>query len=172
MIGTLETQDKWPLKCLDWLKNHHFGTLMGFGQFQTLVFSMINPQEVPISDLLLDEIISITLRNVYVKGTFSAWLSWETFLLTESFLKCASTFSLTWTTRSPWCTFSTLGWFVSSDRSSYSDLGLLNSRSSSNPLFQIFAQSINAIDVTSVTLNSLSSLNAIDVTRVTREWQM
>ena len=33
------------------------------------------------------------------------------------------------------------------------------------PLFQIFTQSIDAIDVTSVTLSCLNSINAIDVTR-------
>ena len=32
-------------------------------------------------------------------------------------------------------------------------------------LFQIFTQSIDAIDVTSVTLSRLNSINAIDVTR-------
>ena len=35
-----------------------------------------------------------------------------------------------------------------------------------NPLFQIFTQSLDAIDVTSVTLSRLNSINAIDVTRV------
>ena len=50
--------------------------------------------------------------------------------------------------------------FVSSDRSSYSDVGLLHVQ-----LFQIFNQSIDAIDVTSVTLSRLNSINAIDVTR-------
>ena len=54
--------------------------------------------------------------------------------------------------------------FVSSDRSSCTDDGLLYIRSS-NPLFQIFTQSIDAIDVTSVTLRRLNSINAIDVTR-------
>ena len=34
-----------------------------------------------------------------------------------------------------------------------------------NPLFQIFTQSLDAIDVTSVTLSRLNSINAIDVTR-------
>ena len=33
------------------------------------------------------------------------------------------------------------------------------------PLFQTFTQSIDAIDVTSVTLSRLNSINAIDVTR-------
>ena len=33
------------------------------------------------------------------------------------------------------------------------------------PLFQIFTHSIDAIDVTSVTLSRLNSINAIDVTR-------
>ena len=33
------------------------------------------------------------------------------------------------------------------------------------PLFQIFTQSLDAIDVTSVTLSCLNSINAIDVTR-------
>ena len=33
------------------------------------------------------------------------------------------------------------------------------------PLFQILTQSIDAIDVTSVTLSRLNSINAIDVTR-------
>ena len=35
----------------------------------------------------------------------------------------------------------------------------------SRPLFQIFTQSIDAIDVTSVTLSCLNSINAVDVTR-------
>ena len=34
-----------------------------------------------------------------------------------------------------------------------------------HPLFQIFAQSLDAIDVTSVTLKRLNSINADDVTR-------
>ena len=34
-----------------------------------------------------------------------------------------------------------------------------------HPLFQIFTQSLDAIDVTSVTLSRLNSINAIDVTR-------
>ena len=51
--------------------------------------------------------------------------------------------------------------FISSDRSSCSDDGRL----SINPLFQIFTQSIDAIDVTSFTLSRLNSVNAIDVTR-------
>ena len=54
--------------------------------------------------------------------------------------------------------------FVSSDRSSCSDDGLLYIRSS-NPLFQIFTQSIDAIDVTSVTLSCLNFINAIYVPR-------
>ena len=33
------------------------------------------------------------------------------------------------------------------------------------PLFQIFTQSLDAIDITSVTLSRLNSINAIDVTR-------
>ena len=37
--------------------------------------------------------------------------------------------------------------------------------SGSNPLFQIFTQSLEAIDVTSVTLKRLNSINADDVTR-------
>ena len=51
--------------------------------------------------------------------------------------------------------------FISSDRSSYSDDGLGHI----HPLFQIFTQSLDAIDVTSVTLSRLNSINAIDVTR-------
>ena len=39
-------------------------------------------------------------------------------------------------------------------------------------LFEIFTQSIDAIDVTSVTQSRLNSINASDVTRVTRECQM
>ena len=50
--------------------------------------------------------------------------------------------------------------FVSSDRSSYSDVVLLETVQ----LSQIFTQSIDAIDVTSVTLSRLNSINAIDVT--------
>ena len=53
--------------------------------------------------------------------------------------------------------------FVSSDRSSCSDDGLLYIYP--HPLFQIFTQSLDAIDVTSVTLSRLNSINAIDVTR-------
>ena len=49
----------------------------------------------------------------------------------------------------------------SSDRSSCTDDGLLYIR----PLFQIFTQSLDAIDVTSVTLSRLNSINVIDVTR-------
>ena len=52
---------------------------------------------------------------------------------------------------------------VSSDRSSYSDDGLLYIYPQ-RQLFQIFTQSIDAIDVTSVTLCRLNSINAIDVT--------
>ena len=52
--------------------------------------------------------------------------------------------------------------FISSDRSSYSDDGLLFIR---QQLFQIFTQSIDSIDVTSVTLSRLNSINAIDVKR-------
>ena len=37
--------------------------------------------------------------------------------------------------------------------------------SGSGNFFQIFTQSIDAIDVTSVTLSRLNSINAIDVTR-------
>ena len=50
--------------------------------------------------------------------------------------------------------------FVSSDRSSCSDDGLVYI----HPLFEIFTQSLDAIDVTSVTLSRLNSINAIDVT--------
>ena len=56
--------------------------------------------------------------------------------------------------------------FVSSDRSSYSDVLLLETVQ----LSQIFTQSIDTIDVTSVTLSRLNSINAIDVTR--RKCQM
>ena len=49
---------------------------------------------------------------------------------------------------------------ISSDRSSYSDDGLVYI----HPLFEIFTQSNDAIDVTSVTLSRLNSINAIDVT--------
>ena len=52
------------------------------------------------------------------------------------------------------------GNFISSDRSSCTDDDLWYV-----PLFQIFTQSIDAIDVTSVTLSRLNSINAIDVTR-------
>ena len=56
--------------------------------------------------------------------------------------------------------------FVSSDRSSYSDDGLRYIYpQQQRQLYQIFTQSINAIDVTSVTLSRLISINAIDVTR-------
>ena len=50
----------------------------------------------------------------------------------------------------------------SSDRSSYSDDGLLYIR---QQLFQILTQSLDAIDATSVTLSRLNNINAIDVTR-------
>ena len=50
--------------------------------------------------------------------------------------------------------------FVSSDRSSYSDDGLVYI----HPLFEIFTHSNDAIDITSVTLSRLNSINAIDVT--------
>ena len=50
----------------------------------------------------------------------------------------------------------------SSGRSSYSDAVLLDT---TVLLSQIFTQSIDAIDVTSVTLSCLNSINAIDVTR-------
>ena len=55
--------------------------------------------------------------------------------------------------------------FVSSDRSSYSDDGLLFIRQRQQ-LFQIFTQSIDVIDVTSVNLSRLNSIIAIDVTRL------
>ena len=51
---------------------------------------------------------------------------------------------------------------VSSDRSSYSDAVL---QDTNVLLSQTFTQSIDAIDVTSVTLSGLNSINAIDVTR-------
>ena len=35
----------------------------------------------------------------------------------------------------------------------------------SNPIFQMFTQSLDAIDVTSVTLSRLNSINAVVVTR-------
>ena len=55
---------------------------------------------------------------------------------------------------------------ISSDRSSCTDDGLFYIYIyTSRPLFQIFTQSIDAIDVTSVTLRRLNSNNAIDVTR-------
>ena len=53
----------------------------------------------------------------------------------------------------------------SSDRSPYSDGGLLYIYPQQQPLFQILTQSTDAIDVTSVTLSRLNSINAIDVTR-------
>ena len=49
---------------------------------------------------------------------------------------------------------------ISSDRSSYSDVVLLDVQ-----LFQIFTQSVDANSVTSVTLSCLNSINAIDVAR-------
>ena len=56
--------------------------------------------------------------------------------------------------------------FFSSDRSSYSDDGLLYIRQRQwQQLFQIFTQSLDAIDVTSVTLSRLNSINAIHVIR-------
>ena len=51
---------------------------------------------------------------------------------------------------------------ISSDKSSYSDDVLLYITA----LSQIFIQSIDAIDVTFVTLSRLNGINAIDVTRV------
>ena len=60
--------------------------------------------------------------------------------------------------------WSYLSSFVSSDRSSCSDDGLLYIYLPGH-FFQIFTQSIDAIDVTSVTLSRLNSVNAIDVTR-------
>ena len=55
--------------------------------------------------------------------------------------------------------------FVSSDRSSYSDDGLLYIHPRQQPLFQIFTQSLDAIDVTSVTQGRLNIINAIGVKR-------
>ena len=52
--------------------------------------------------------------------------------------------------------------YISSDRSSYSDDVLLYIRSS-RPLFQILTQDIDAIDVAIVTLSRLNSMNAINV---------
>ena len=52
---------------------------------------------------------------------------------------------------------------VSSDRSSWSDDGLLYIQQ--RPLFEIFTHSIDAVDVTIVTLICLNSINAIDVTK-------
>ena len=52
---------------------------------------------------------------------------------------------------------------VRSDRSSCTDDGLLYIRAAQ--LFQIFTQSLEAIDVTSVTQSCLNSINAIEVTR-------
>ena len=57
---------------------------------------------------------------------------------------------------------------ISSDRSSCRDDGLLYVHLPiypQQPLFQIFTQSIDAIDVTSVTRSRLNSINVIDVTR-------
>ena len=51
---------------------------------------------------------------------------------------------------------------ISSDRSSYTDDGPRYIRGSTS-FFQIFTQSIGAIDVTSVTLSRLNSINAIDI---------
>ena len=56
------------------------------------------------------------------------------------------------------------GTFISSDRSSCTDDGLLYIYPQ-HQLFQIFTQSLDAIDVTSVTLKGLNSINADDVTR-------
>ena len=53
---------------------------------------------------------------------------------------------------------------VSSDRSSNSDDGLLYVYPQLQ-LFQIFTQSLDAIDFTSVTLKRLNSITADDVTR-------
>ena len=53
--------------------------------------------------------------------------------------------------------------FISSDRSYYSDDGL--SYIYQTHFFHIFTQSLDAIDITSVTLSRLNSINAIDVTR-------
>ena len=58
-----------------------------------------------------------------------------------------------------------LKFFISSDRSTCSDDGLLYSHPQQHPLFQIFTQSLDAIDVTSVTLRHLNSINAVDVIR-------
>ena len=48
------------------------------------------------------------------------------------------------------------------DRGSFSDDGLLYIHAQ-RQVFQIFTQSLDAIDVTSVTLSRLNSINAIDV---------
>ena len=61
--------------------------------------------------------------------------------------------------------FTIISVIVSSDRSSYSDDGLLYVYPRLQPLSQIFTQSIDAIDVTSVILSRLNSINAFDVTR-------
>ena len=55
----------------------------------------------------------------------------------------------------------TVIFIIGSDRSSYSDDGLLYSIHPQHPLFQILTQSIDAIDVTSVTLSRLNSINAM-----------
>ena len=55
--------------------------------------------------------------------------------------------------------------FISSDRSSCSDDGLLYIYPQQQQLFQIFTQSVDAVGVTSVTLSRLNSINVIDVTR-------
>ena len=55
-------------------------------------------------------------------------------------------------------------YIISSDRSSCSDDGLLYIRQRQQ-LVQIFTQSLDAIDVTSVTLICLNSINAIEITR-------
>ena len=56
---------------------------------------------------------------------------------------------------------------VSSDRGPYSEDSLLYIQQ----LFQIFIQSINAIDFKSVTLSRLNRINAIDVKRLTWEYR-
>ena len=61
--------------------------------------------------------------------------------------------------------FTIISVIVSSDRSSYSDDGLLYIYPQQRPLFQIFNQSIDAIDVTNVILSCLNNINAIGVTR-------
>ena len=73
----------------------------------------------------------------------------------------AATYPQTYINQSPYS-------IVSSDRSSCTDDGLLYIYIYIYPqhqLFQIFTQSLDAIDVTSVTLKRLNSINADDVTR-------